>query len=64
MTYVKGYGSFKSANEVEVDLVDGGKQTVSGKNIIIATGSEVTPLNGVPIDEEKCVQRAATCAGL
>ena len=26
---------------------------LSGKNIMIATGSEVTPLPGVPIDEEK-----------
>ena len=53
VTYVKGWGSFKSANDIEVALLDGGNQTVSGKNIIIATGSEVTPLPGIPIDEEK-----------
>lgn len=55
VTYVKGWGSFKSANDIEVALLDGGNQTVSGKNIIIATGSEVTPLPGIPIDEEKVV---------
>jgi len=53
VTYVKGWGSFKGANEIEVALLDGGNQTVSGKNIIIATGSEVTPLPGIPIDEER-----------
>ena len=53
VTYVKGWGSFKGPNEIDVALLDGGNQTVSGKNIIIATGSEVTPLPGIPIDEEK-----------
>ena len=53
VSYVKGWGAFKSANEIEVALLDGGSQTVSGKNIIISTGSEVTPLPGIPIDEER-----------
>lgn len=53
VTYVKGWGSFKGPNEIDVALLDGGNQTVSGKNIIIATGSEVTPLPNIPIDEER-----------
>ena len=53
VSYVKGWGAFKSANEIEVALLDGGSETVSGKNIIISTGSEVTPLPGIPIDEER-----------
>lgn len=51
--YVKGWGTVKSANEVEVTLADGSKTTLRTKNIILATGSEVTPLPGVPIDEQK-----------
>lgn len=53
VTYVKGWGSFKSANEVEVALLEGGSETIPFKNAIIATGSEVTPLPGIEIDEER-----------
>jgi len=55
VTYVKGWGSFKSATEVEVALADGGSTTLSAKNVIIATGSEVTPLPGLTIDEDRVV---------
>ena len=58
VSYVRGWGKFKSGNEVEVDLADGGTETVSAKNIIIATGSEVTPLPGIPIDEERYATNA------
>jgi dihydrolipoamide dehydrogenase len=51
--YVKGWGSIKGPNEVEVSLSEGGSTTLSAKNILIATGSEVTPLPGVPVDEER-----------
>ena len=51
--YVKGWGKFKSDTEVEVDLLDGGTEAVSAKNYIIATGSEVTSLPNVNIDEER-----------
>ena len=34
---------------------DGGKQTIETKAIVIATGSESTPLPGVEIDEERIV---------
>ena len=50
---MKGWGKVKGENEVEVSLLDGGTQTISAKNIMIATGSEVTPLPGIPMDEEK-----------
>ncbi|KFM25768.1 Dihydrolipoyl dehydrogenase 1, mitochondrial [Auxenochlorella protothecoides] len=55
VTYVKGWGSLKSGNEVEVAGADGETSTIKAKNILIATGSEVTPLRGVEIDEEKVV---------
>jgi dihydrolipoamide dehydrogenase len=50
-----GAGEIKAPGEVEVTAEDGGKQTVSAKNIVIATGSDVTPLPGVEIDEERIV---------
>jgi dihydrolipoamide dehydrogenase len=53
VTYAKGWGTIKGPHEVEVSLADGSKQAVSAKNILIATGSEVTPLQGVPVDEER-----------
>jgi len=56
--YVKGWGKFKSANDIEVDLNDGGKDTFSAKNVIIATGSEPNALpkeTGLEFDEEYVV---------
>jgi dihydrolipoamide dehydrogenase len=40
-----------------VDLLDGGSQQVHAKNIIIATGSDVTPFPGgaLEIDEKQIV---------
>ncbi|XP_054823577.1 dihydrolipoyl dehydrogenase, mitochondrial-like [Prosopis cineraria] len=55
VNYVKGYGKFTSPSEVSVDTIDGGNTVVQGKNIIIATGSDVKSLRGVPIDEKKIV---------
>ena len=52
VSYAKGWGKIKSPTEVEVTAEDGTTSTISGKNIIIATGSEVTPLPGSPVDEE------------
>ncbi len=34
-------------------IAAGGTRTLNTKNIMIATGSEVTPMQGVPIDEVK-----------
>jgi len=46
--WLKGYARFTSADTVEV----AGK-AVRAKNIIIATGSSVTPLPGVAVDNDK-----------
>ncbi|MBY0354964.1 MAG: dihydrolipoyl dehydrogenase [Rickettsiales bacterium] len=48
--WLKGTGVITGANEVSVD----GK-AYSTKNILIATGSEVMPLKGVEIDEQRIV---------
>ncbi|KAJ7294621.1 hypothetical protein O6H91_Y244400 [Diphasiastrum complanatum] len=53
--YIKGAGKLVSSHEVSVDLLEGGSQTVKGKNIIIATGSDVKSLPGIVIDEQKIV---------
>ena len=51
--YVKGWGKLKGADEVEVALLEGGSTTLKAANVIIATGSEVAPLPGIEIDEER-----------
>ena len=48
--WLKGRASFESADSVKV-----GDRTVRAKNIVIATGSSVTPLPGVAIDHEAIV---------
>ncbi|KAI8638567.1 dihydrolipoyl dehydrogenase [Parasitella parasitica] len=53
--YIKGTGTFKNTNEVSVAGLDGSDSTLKSKNFIIATGSEVTPIPGIEIDEKKIV---------
>lgn len=48
--YFKGKGSLAGTNEVSVSLMDGGNESLNTKNVLIATGSEVTPLPPVPVD--------------
>jgi len=48
--YFKGKGSITGPNGVSVALSDGGDKNLESKNIVIATGSEVTPLPPVPVD--------------
>eukprot|EP00956_Cyclotella_meneghiniana_P021891 scaffold40578_cov72-Cyclotella_meneghiniana.AAC.5 len=48
--YFKGKGSLSGPTGVEVQLNDGGVENLETKNVIIATGSEVTPLPPVPVD--------------
>jgi len=51
--YFKGKGSLSGPNGVSVVLNDGGIQSLETKNVIIATGSEVTPLPPVPVDNAR-----------
>ena len=50
-----GTGTILGAGKVEVTAEDGKKQVLETKNIVIATGSDVTPLPGVAIDEKQIV---------
>jgi dihydrolipoamide dehydrogenase len=56
-----GTGSITAPNTVEVNGKDG-KKTVTAKNIVIATGSESTPLNGVAVDEKQIVSSTGSLA--
>lgn len=55
VNYIKGAGTFVGEHEIKVNLNDGGEQTVIGKNILIATGSEATPFPGLEIDEKRII---------
>ncbi|WP_341633103.1 dihydrolipoyl dehydrogenase [Sphingomonas agri] len=48
--WLKGLATFESADTVKV-----GDRTVRAKNVVIATGSSVTPLPGITIDQERIV---------
>lgn len=50
--YFKGKGKLEGPNKVGVTLNDGSGQTLDTKNILIASGSEVTPLPPVPVDND------------
>ncbi len=55
VTYFKGYGSFKSQNEISIKD-NGNKETIiQAEKTIIATGSVATSLPGIEIDEQKIV---------
>ena len=48
--WLQGHASFTGADSVKV-----GDRTLRARNIVIATGSSVTPLPGVKIDQERIV---------
>ena len=50
VTHIVGTGSIKAPGVVEVN-----GQTINAKNIVIATGSESTPLKGIDVDEKQIV---------
>lgn len=52
VTSIEGLGSFIDKNTIEVTKTDGSKEKISSKYFIIATGSEVTNLPGVELDEK------------
>merc|ERR1719461_1803343 len=55
VTWSQGWGKITSANEVTVYKADGTSEVLKAKNIVIATGSESTPLPGVEVDEKMIV---------
>jgi dihydrolipoamide dehydrogenase len=53
--HFQGKGQIKGPGQVEVTGPDGKTQTLTTKNIVIATGSEPSTLPGIEIDEERIV---------
>jgi dihydrolipoamide dehydrogenase len=53
--YVKGWGRIAGVGKVVVKAEDGSETTLETKNIVIATGSEPTPLPGVTVDNVRIV---------
>jgi len=56
VTHLEGHGKVTGQNEVSVLGPDGSvSDVINAKNIMIATGSEVTPFPGIEFDEERIV---------
>ncbi len=55
VAYISGTGSFVNQNTIEVQTSDGKIETISAKNIIIATGSVPVSLPNINIDEKRIV---------
>ncbi len=53
--WIKGRGKIAGPGSVEVEAADGSKTTLATLNIVIATGSEPTPLPGVDFVDGKVV---------
>jgi dihydrolipoamide dehydrogenase len=52
---VQGSGRIAAPGKVEVTAADGKRETIDGKAIVIATGSDVARLPGIDIDEKRIV---------
>ena len=55
VTGLKGTGRLNGPGRVQVELNGGGSQELAARHIVLATGSEVAPLPGVDIDEQRIV---------
>jgi dihydrolipoyl dehydrogenase len=60
--HIAGKGRIAGTGVVEVEGADGKTQTLKTKNIVIATGSEPTPLPGIEIDEKRIVSSTGALA--
>lgn len=49
ITLINGHGKITGPNEVQAIKADGSTEVVNTKNILIATGSEVTPFPGIQV---------------
>lgn len=51
----EGVGSFVDKNTISISKKDGASEQITGKNIIIATGSKPTALPFLPIDKKRII---------
>jgi dihydrolipoamide dehydrogenase len=59
---IVGEAQITAPGKVDVTLKDGGTRTLETRHIVIATGSDVAPLPGVTIDEERIVSSTGALA--
>ena len=62
IAWIKGAGALKAGGGVRVTAEDGSVSDLAAKHILIATGSEVTPLPGVTIDEKRILSSTGALA--
>ncbi|MFD2325686.1 dihydrolipoyl dehydrogenase [Mucilaginibacter galii] len=55
ITSYQGMGSFKDKNTIVVTKEDGSQETITGKNVIIATGSKPSSLPFLPVDKKRII---------
>jgi dihydrolipoamide dehydrogenase len=55
ITVFHGHGSFIDKNTVEISKEDKSTEKISGKNIIIATGSKPSTLPGIEVDKQRII---------
>jgi len=60
--WLKGRGRLTAPGRVVVTAADGGKCEISAEAVIIATGSESTPLPGIAIDERRILSSTGALA--
>ncbi len=60
--WIKGWGRIDGPGRVIVTAADGSLQTLTAKDIVIATGSEPTPLPGVEIDNQRILDSTGALA--
>ncbi len=53
ITAYHGLGRLRAGRRVEVERADGGREQLSAKNILVATGSEPTSIPGVELDWDR-----------
>jgi len=62
VTYIVGTGRFTGPETIEVSLNDGGTRTIKAARTLIATGSDVSTLPGIKIDEKTVVSSTGAIA--
>ncbi|WP_445938590.1 dihydrolipoyl dehydrogenase [Pseudomonas sp.] len=60
--WIKGWGRLNGPGKVTVTLADGSVRELQAKDIVIATGSEPTPLPGVTIDNKRILDSTGALA--
>ena len=60
--WIKGWGRLNGPGKVTVTLADGSVREITAKDIVIATGSEPTPLPGVTIDNQRILDSTGALA--